>query len=182
MSRKTTIYLLLLTLFSGSVCGFLYGTHQSDQVIEQDYQVCEIEPVEPEWRDTARMILMDSNARLSLWMADLYVDYIEAGIRDFRHIAEVDPLVVARIIAKESNARFQGKGYYPGHTVYGPMQVSDIHVRNLKNAGIIKSVRDLYGPPGITAGIFILASYRKSRGDDYIRAYSGGASYAEGFE
>lgn len=179
---RRRVLALLLTLFSGFACGFLYGTCQLIQPVNQNYQVCEVEPVEPEWRGGARDILMHSNARLSLWMADLYIDYIEAGVRDFRHIAEVDPLVVARIIAKESNARFQGKGYYPGHTVYGPMQVSDVHVENLRNAGIIKTVRDLYGPQGITAGIFILASYKRSRGDDYIRAYSGGASYAEGFE
>lgn len=160
---------------------YIYQLYTFDRnFVISDRGCIEVEYVEPEWCDEARDILQRSNPRLSDFMADLFVDYIESGVRDFAHIAKVDPIVVARVIAFESNARFDARNTYPGHIVRGPMQVSDVHTDNLVSAGIIVTETDLYGPHGVTAGIYILASYRKSHGDDYLRKYSGGAKYSEG--
>lgn len=153
-----------------------------DEMVEVVSDDAEWEVEDPEWYEEARSILLESNPRLSRCMADQYIEAIDVGISIFRHIAVLDPLVVARVIVYESHARWQAQNGYSRYRVHGPMQVSDIHVENLMDAGIIEEVRDLYGPKGVVAGIYILACYRKSSGDQYLIRYSGGARYAKNWK
>ncbi len=91
------------------------------------------------------------------------------------------PLLVASIIKQESNFDTTATNKVGKTLVIGLMQIylTNNHIEQLKKAGIIKNVRDLYNPmTNIRAGVFILKDIIKINKGDLSKSlvmYCGGS-------
>jgi hypothetical protein len=144
----------------------------------------------PEWRPEFVEVLLRSNPKLPMFLADLYASYAEEAIRNFATVHPVDPLTVAKIIVKESHGYPLAANSYEANgqrfSTRGLMGVSTIHESGLVAAGILRTgengkvaMRDYHDPKtNIMAGTYILACKLKQADgnlDRALYAYSGGA-------